>query len=510
MKIDRSKNASRNILFGVLLKCYGILLPFIMRSVIVYELGVKYLGLNSLFTSVLHVLNLAELGVGNALVFSMYKPIAEDDTDKVCAYMLLYKQYYRLIGVVILCLGVVFTPFVPKLIRSDIPADMNIYILYLMNLAGTVLTYWLFAHRKSIMEAHQRNDVISKITIATDTVKYLLQIVVLVVFQNYYYYVMAILFSQVLNNCISAVVVKKMFSGYEPGGVLSKEEKTATNRRIKDLFTAKFGGTVVTWADAIVISAFLGLETLAIYQNYYMVMNAVIGIVAIIYASIVAGVGNSILVKSMSENENDFRIFSFLVAWVSTVCISCFSTLYQPFMRLWMGKNLLLSNEMVVLFCAYFWVFEIDKMITVYKDAGGIWHQDRFRPLVTGLVNLGLNIIMVHYIGLYGILLSTIISFALISDPWIISNVFKFMFKDSPKKYVVELMVYTVGIFAIGAVCNYLSYRWIPETGITTLLIKGIAAVVVSNGLFILVFFHSGYFQSAKKLLIKILRLYRI
>lgn len=505
MKIERGKNASRNIIFGTLLKGYGILLPFIMRSVIVYELGVNYLGLNSLFNSILHVLNLAELGVGSAMVFSMYKPIVEDDSETICAYMYLYRQYYRIIGAVVLGVGLIITPFVPRLIKSDVPADMNVYVLYLMNLLATVLTYWLFSYRKSVLEAHQRNDVISKITIATDTVKYLLQIAVLVIFQNYYYYVIAILFSQVLNNIVSALISKKMFPQFEPRGILPAEEKEAMNRRVKDFFTAKFGGTVVTWADAIVVSAFLGLESLAIYQNYYYVMNGVIGVVAIIYASIVAGVGNSILVKPMSENKKDFHVFSFMIAWASAICISCFGALYQPFMRLWMGEKLLLSNDMVVLFCVYFWVFEIDKMITVYKDAGGIWHQDRFRPLITGIVNLVLNIIMVNFIGLYGVLLSTIISFALISDPWIISNVYKLIFKDSPKQYALELAAYTVGIFVIAVICNFLSYRLIPDSGIVTFIIKGVISFSVSNTLFILAFSHSPHYQDAKRLLLRMI-----
>ncbi len=505
MNIERSKNASRNILFGTLLKIYGILLPFVMRSLIVYELGVKYLGLGSLFTSILEILNLAELGVESAIVFSMYKPIVEDDGDKIKAYLHLYKIYYRIIGGVILGAGLILTPFVPRLIKDTVPDDINVYILYLLNLLATVLTYWLFSYRKSILSAHQRNDVISKVTIATDTAKYLLQIFVLVAFKNYYYYVLAILLSHVLNNIATLVVSKKMYPQYEPEGTLSKEERDALNKRVKDLFTSRFGGVVLTSADAVVISAFLGLEVLAVYQNYYLIMKSVIGFIAIIYTSIVAGVGNSMIVKSLEKNKQDFHTFTFLVAWLSTICVSCFLSLYQPFMVLWMGEGMLLPFEMVVLFCVYFWVYELDKMVTVYKDAGGIWHQDRYRPLITGLVNLGLNILMVQFVGLYGVVLSTVISFAFISVPWIISNVFKLIFKSSPKKYSFEIILYTIGVFAIGAVSFGLA-SLIPVQGILGFIIKGITAVVASNGAFILVFMRSPYFPEAKRLLLKLLR----
>ena len=200
MKIEKTKNASRNIIFGFTLKLYQLLLPFIMRTVIMYAIGVQYLGLNSLFTSILQVLNLAELGVGSAMVFSMYKPIAEDDSVTICALMKLYRLYYRIIGGIILVIGLILTPFVPYLIAGDVPANINIYVLYILNLLATVLTYWLFAYRNSILQAYQRTDIVSKVTICTDTIKYLLQIAALVVFRNYYYYVIAVLITQSLNN----------------------------------------------------------------------------------------------------------------------------------------------------------------------------------------------------------------------------------------------------------------------------------------------------------------------
>ena len=139
MKIERTKNAGRNIIFGSVLKIYQIAIPFLMRTAMIYFMGVQYLGLNSLFTSILQVLNLAELGVGSAMVYSMYKPIAEDDSETICALVRLYRMYYNVIGAVIAVLGILLTPFIPNLIKSDLPAKLNIYVLYLLNLAATVL-----------------------------------------------------------------------------------------------------------------------------------------------------------------------------------------------------------------------------------------------------------------------------------------------------------------------------------------------------------------------------------
>ena len=257
MKIERTKNAARNIFFGVLLKLYTTLIPFIMRTAMIYFMGVQYLGLNGLFTSVLSVLNLAELGVGSAMVYSMYKPIVVDDARSICALMRLYRTYYRIIGLIIAVIGLCLTPFVPKLITGALPAQINIYTLYLLNLSATVLSYWLFAYRNCLFSAHQRGDMISKIAMAADTIKYVCQLYVITVLHNYYCYVIVALCTQIMSNIITAIASRRMFPTYKPEGKLEELEVKRINKRISYLFTSKIGAVVVNSVDTIVISAFL-------------------------------------------------------------------------------------------------------------------------------------------------------------------------------------------------------------------------------------------------------------
>ena len=186
MKIERTKNAARNIVFDGMLKLLNIIIPFFLRSIMLHYLGVKYLGLSGLFRSILSFLNLAELGVGSAMVFSMYKPIAEDDTPTICALLKLYRTFYQAIGLFIAAAGLTLTPFLRNLVGGDIPSDMNLYILYFMNLGSTVLTYWLFAYKRSLLDAHQRTDIISKISLITQFVEYMLKLLALIIFKNYY------------------------------------------------------------------------------------------------------------------------------------------------------------------------------------------------------------------------------------------------------------------------------------------------------------------------------------
>ena len=496
-KIERTKNASRNIVFGVLLKAYQILVPFLMRTAMIYLMGVQYLGLNSLFTSVLQVLNLAELGVGSAMVYSMYKPIAEDDNTTICALMKLYRTYYRVIGLVIAVVGCSLTPFIPYLIKSDVPAGINIYILYLLNLAATVLSYWLFAYKNSILQAHQRVDVVSKVTLVTSTIQYGLQLFVLWAFHNYYLYVIVMLATQALTNIVTAVCADKLYPRFKPKGDIPKEDIKRINQRIRDLFTAKLGGVVVNSADTIVVSAFLGLTVLAVYQNYHFIITSIIGFVTVIFLSVTAGIGNSLVVETKEKNFSDLLKFTFIICWISGICSCCFLNLFQPFMEIWVGKDLMLGFSAVVCFVVYYYVYEVNQLLNTYKDAGGIWHEDRFRPLVTAIANLCMNLLMVNYIGIYGIILATVLSMFIVGMPWLIHNLFSTLF---PRKYMASYLkklffyIFVSGISAVLTVCicNFVNFNpWL------TLIIRGVICFIVPNIVFLFVYKNTKEFKSA-------------
>lgn len=497
MKIERTRNATRSISVGMALKLYQTVVPFLMRTAMIHFMGVEYLGLNSLFSSILHMLNLAELGVGAAMVFSMYKPIAEDDAPRICALMGLYRRYYRLIGLIIGAVGLILTPFVPYLISGELPPELNVYWLYLLNLGATVLTYWLFAYRNCLLQAHQRLDLSSKITLCSTTVQYALQLLIMVYLKNYYLYVIVLLLTTVLNNLLTAAVTKKKFPQYRPDGELAREEIRAINGKIRDLFSGKIGYVVLQYADTIVISAFLGLTVLAVYQNYFFVLSSVIAVIDIGIASITAGLGNSFVTESQEKNYRDMHKFSFLFLWLTGMCTCCFVGMYQPFMEIWVGEELMLGYGMVLCFALYFFVYTFNRLVGVYKDAAGLWHQDRFRPLVTAFVNLGLNLITVHFFGLYGVLLSTVISMVFVGLPWQMHILFSAMFdKRMLKKYlrtVVKGIAATILSVALtAAIC--LQIRFSPWL---TLLLCMLVSVLIPNAVNLLLLHRDAQFRPA-------------
>lgn len=505
MKIHRTKNAARNIVFDGLLKLVNMLIPFIMRSVMLRTLGVEYLGLNGLFRSILSFLNLAELGVGSAMVFSMYKPIADDDEDAICALMRLYRTFYRAIGLFIAVIGLTLTPFLNFLIKGDVTADVNLYVLYFMNLGSTVLTYWLFAYKNALLNAHQRNDVGSKIGLVIHLIEYALKIASLVIFHSYYLYLIIHLVAQIAVNIVTALRVDQLYPQYSPRGKLPSEQVKSITRRVRDLFTAKFSYVIFNSADTLVISSFLGLTALAVYQNYYFVITSLRTFLEVIIGACIAGIGNSLVVESMEKNYRDLRKFSLLFGWLMSLSTAMLLCLYQPFMYLWMGEENMLGFSFVVCFAIYYYTMGMNKVINMFKDAAGIWHRDRFRPLTAALVNLALNLATVKTLGLYGVLLSSVISIIVVQIPWLLHNLFHEVFpREHLWEYTGEFCLLALVAFVSCAASWYLCSLcrlgpWL------SLFVNGAVSFCVPNAVFFLVYGSNPLFLDTLKHLKKTL-----
>ena len=497
MKIQRTKNAARNIVFDGTAHLFNMVIPFIMRTVILNYLGMEYLGLNGLFVSILSFLNMAELGVGSAMVFSMYKPIAEDDTDTICALLRLYRMFYRIIGLFIAVVGLALVPFLRNLIKGDVPPALNLYILYFMNLGCTVLTYWLFAYRNSLFQAHQRRDVSSKVNLAVRVVEYGLKILALVIFRNYYLYLSIQLLAQVSVNVLVSIQSRRMYPQYSPRGKLPREKVLDIAKRVRDLFTSKFSYTIFNSADTLVISSFLGLAMLAIYQNYFYVITSLRTMLEVVIGACIAGVGNSLVTESEEKNYGDLERFTLLFGWLMVVCTGMLLCMYQPFMRLWMGEERMLSFNYVICFAIYFYTMGVNKLINMFKDAAGIWRKDRWRPLTAALVNLGLNLATVQWLGLYGVLLSSVISIVAVQIPWLFHNLFQEVF---PHKYIWRYVRFFCGFVAAALVscgaslfvCSLLHLAPWP-----TLIVNACISFLIPNAIMLLAYGKTRIFRES-------------
>ena len=485
---------------------------FITRTVLIYTLGTVYLGLNSLFTAVIQVLSLAELGFGSAMVFSLYKPMAEGDKQTINALLRLYRKIYRVVGLVILGAGLVLIPFLPKLIKGSLPDGMNLTVLYLIRLADTSVSYFLFSYRSALLDASQQKSTWYYIQSAGKIALCALQAALLLLFQNYYMFCVVQPLIQVGMNLAIWRVTQKRFPEYQCGGDLPREAVRDITKRVAGLFLFKVCHVLRNSFDSIILSMFLGLDVLAKYQNYLLIVTTLVGITAILTDSTLSSVGNSVAVESKEKNFRDFRAFQLLFMTIVGVVSACMCGVYQPFIRFWVGEENLLSNRLMLVFVAYFFTERMGNVCFQYRQASGLWWEDRLRPVVDGVTNLALNYILVQYIGVAGVMLSTILCQVVIDSLWGSRILFKFYFTDQKQRsYLLRLLLFAAASAAACgaamAVC-----RLIPEAGgsavmsLVWMAARGVACALVSGGVLLVIYRVLPEYADAKKAVLKMLR----
>ncbi len=501
MKLERAKNAKRNGQWAMISRLIGLLLPFLSRTVIIKVLGAEYLGLNGLFTSILTVLNLTELGVGSAIVYSMYKPIATGDDDLVCALLNLYRKIYKFIGISIIILGMLVMPFVRKLVSGEILSDVNIYILFGLYIINTSASYLLFAYKRSLIHACQRDDVTSKITITIDVLLNISQIVFLISTHNYYWFVILQILTVLASNIINSYYADKLFPQYCCKGKLSKELKNDIKQRVTGLMVIKIAAVSRNALDSIIVSAFLGLQAVAMYNNYYYIINALSSILLVLMNAIAAGVGNSVAVESKNKNLEDMRNINFLYMTISGFCLACLVSMYQPFMKIWVGDKFLFSEMIMILFSLYFILQKIGDVQAQYFDAAGLWWYGKWRGVIEAGFNLVLNIMLGYYFGVIGIVLATIITIVFINFPLSTYYTFKFYFKQSMLPFILEQVTITVKIIFCSGIC-YFVVEFLPRgisiwQQLVIMILRGLIAIVIYFILFIMLNLKNKRFKKA-------------
>lgn len=498
MSKSRVAYAKRNIIVGIINKAVSLLLPFISRSFIIYLLGAEYLGLNSLFTSILQMLNLAELGFSSAVVFSMYKPIAVGDDETVCALLNVYKKVYRVVGIVILIIGGCLLPFLPRFVKGEIPGEINIYVLYLIYLANTVISYLLFAYKRSVVEANQRNDIVTNINTGIILLQNVIQLFLLVICRDYYIYLIVMPICTIINNLIVAYITNKHYPQYVCKGNISKELLNELKLKISGLMISKLCGTTRNSLDSIIISSFVGLIPVAIYGNYYYIMSGIHAVLSVITTSITASVGNSIATETPEKNYKDMMKFMFLYSWIAGICVNCLLNLYQPFMKIWMGEEMLFPIYVVFALCVYFYSLTMGDIRSIYMTGAGLWWEGRYRSIMETVMNLVLNLILGKLFGVMGVVIATIISLLLINFGYGSHIVFKYYFKNGKTLLYYRQHGYCALIVLLSCIVTYTFCNMLAFEGMLALIVNLTISVLISNIIFWVFYRKIPVFKEAK------------
>lgn len=484
--LKQKNNIIRNSLWGIIYKVFALLTPFFIRTIIIHKLGMEYLGLNNLFASLLQILNMAELGFGSAVVYNLYKPLAEQDDVTINALIHYYKIVYRYIGIAILVIGAFCIAILPYAISGDMPNNINIYILYGMSLLSTVLSYLCFAYRSVLLHANQRKDIVDKIALICMFFKYSTQVGVLLAFNDLYLYYGIDIISTLLNNILIAVFVKKLYPDLNEQGILQKEIKEEIYAKVKGLMVYKLSGKTKNAFDSVVLSASLGLAVVAKYGNYYYILNNLVMLLTSITSAAEATAGNRLITQNEKTNHTDFMRLTFIHSWISDVCCVCLFCLYQHFMEMWVGENNMLPFHMVLGFSIYFFLLSSCESRNTYINAAGLWWENRFRAIGSAVMNLLFNMLLVKIWGISGVLLATIVSTLIFDVIFTSRTLYRYCFmKESVIRYFywwVKQSMLTAG----SCTCMYLICMMVKQSGIGGFIIKGIICVTGTNLIFIL------------------------
>lgn len=493
--MTRTENIKRNLIFNMIKFATQIVLQFVLRTVLIYCMGPQYLGLNGLFTNIFAFLNLAELGIGSAIVFNMYKPIADGDTEKVKSLEALYKKFYLIISCVVFVIGILILPFIKYFISGEVTVNVNLYILYVMYLINTLVGYFS-AHKRSLLFAHQRNDVENKIKTLCIAGMTIIQILVLVLTKNYYIFFAINIIFTVIECILIHMGANKLFPEINGKALpLDMYTKKQITQNITSVGMHKMGYAVISSTDNILISAIFGVVAVGVYSNYSLVLVSLTAICTFLVNALMGSVGNLIASSNKDYVYEKFKQINFMFVYFSAFTTICSIVLFQPFIKKWAGDELYLFEfSTVILICLSYYFCRMRTGVSMFKECVGLFKQDKWRPIIESIVNLVVSVALAQVIGINGIFVGTIVSY-LVAPLWVEPFVlYKHYFKKSTWEYFGRYCLDILIACTTGLVCWFIC-ELIPDGGILLLLVKFIICIIVCNVLLILAYFKTKEFK---------------
>lgn len=493
----RTKYSFINMMVGLGGQMVNMVLAFVSRMVFIQYLSAEYLGVNGLFTNILGMLSLAELGIGGAIVFSLYGPVAEDDRDEICRLMNLYKWLYRLIAVVVLVIGLALLPFLDYFIKGEQQIE-HMQAIYLMYLANSVISY-LLSYKNSILLTNQRMYVRTIYEQAFHFLQIIVQIVVLILTHNFILFLTVQILEQILVNYLVARRVDREYPYLkDQKGFPSKERCRVIWKNVWAMSLHRLGGAVVTGTDNLLMSAFVGLASVGIYSNYKLVISNANILLNKVYNAFTGSIGNLGATESRERIYEIYRALDFFNFMLYGYVAAGFLVMFNPFIRVFFGEEYLFRQSIVLVLVIDFYITGMRQINLQFRTTMGLFWYDRYKPLFEIIINLAVSIWGVLRFGVAGIFIGTIAS-SLLTCFWIEPYVLMRygMVEDWKQKlcrYFAEYGCKTLSAAGAGAV-SFLVCRWVPHTDILGLLAEGIVFSLVYGGIMILLYGRSREFK---------------
>lgn len=500
IKVNKNNSRTKNTIYNFLSSMIGqfitILMQFIVRTVFIQTLGKSYLGISGLFSNILSMLSLAELGVGSAILFKLYEPLAEKNVKRINILMKFYKKIYMFIGFAITVIGLILIPFLHLMINDYEQLQLlgiNAVFIYLLYLLQSVSSYLFWAYKSSIVKADQKEYILNIVTYACTILCSIIQIAILKLFNNFELYVIVLVISTIIQNVANAIVANKLYPF-----IKEKEDGKIEKKEIKDIFKDcgaiflyRLNGVVLKSTDNIIISAFLGLEVVGMYSNYYVLYTTINTIFTRIFDSVTHSLGNLHTTKNFDHEYKIFKtvnLIAIILGATAGIGIFCVS---NEFIEAWIGKDWILAQPFSLLMGIEIYTLASRSYLSKYRNSMGLFQEAKYRPLFGMIINLIISILLVKNWGICGVLVGTIIAdwtTLMWYDPIIIH---KYGLKNtqSVKRFYLKNIIYIFVTIMIGLI-NYIistnvltGYGWISI--IIHSLICGISVPLVFIILFI-------------------------
>lgn len=496
----RTKKSIYNAIAATLASGVGMILGFITQKVFLNCLGLEYSGANGLFTNIMSMLSIVEMGIGSAIIYNLYKPIADNDKEKITTLMYFYQKCYRILAAVIFLLGIIIIPLVPIFVgETTIPE--SIILLYFLALVDIVFSY-LISYKRSILIANQENYLINIVHLGYLILMNVVEIALLFIFQNYILYLVSRIVFRVIENIVISLIANKKYPyiNNKDYTKITKELQSDIFTKVRGLFFHKIGAFVVGGTAYIVISMVLGLKQAGIYNNYYLIFNSVSILISQIFFSIVSSVGNLLVTDNTEKCHEVYKKLTLFNFWIYALCSVGLFAVLQPFISWWIGSQYLLPMYAITWFAIYFYLQGMRKTINLFKEAAGIFYEDRRIPVLEAVINLVCSIIFVKYFGIAGVFIAGIVSSLLLFLYSYPKYVYTVIFKRKYCSFLFEQFKLLILMLIMLGVTYLLISVISVNNSLLQFVINGVIALVVVNLIFYIMFKRKPEFNYFKTL----------
>lgn len=513
MARSRTGNSLLNIFVGIGGYIINTILGLVCRMVFTRTLAVDYLGINGLFTNILTMLSLAELGIGSAIVYALYKPLAENDQEKVASFVGFYGKCYRIIGCIVAIVGIMLIPFLDFLIREQPNIKESLYIIYLLYLFNTASTYF-FSYRASLLTAAQQNYLVVGLNYIVTIIQSAVQMVVLVVTHNYMAYLLIQTAGVFIYNITISYIAKKKYPYIARKDIklLDKEEKKGLISNIKALVVIKLSGMLVNNTDNMIITYFSGLITVGYSSNYTLLSTTINSLLNQIFTGINASVGNFNALESNEKKKELFEVVNLANFWLFGWASIGIVIVSSDIVGLFFGEQYIMGIEIPFVIALNFYIVGMQNAVWSFKNTLGLFRPGRYLLILTALINLVTSIWLGSFWGLFGIYLATAIS-RLLTNVWYEPYaIYKYGFKMKVKGYYLKYIEFFIILGLTGGFCYWIC-SMLHLSLLLNVVFKIIICTVIPNMVFFLAFYRRKEFeyllQTGKRLCGKISHRFR-